>query len=444
MHIIAVGINYKTAPVEIREKLAFTESELLEAMSTLKDRKSILENVILSTCNRTVIFAVVDQLHTGRYFIQQFLSDWFSIDKEIFAPYIVSYENESAVEHIFRLSCGLESMIVGETQILGQIRNVFLEAQANKLTGTIFNELFKQAITFGKRCQRDTAINENAVSVSYAAVELAKQTLSDIKNKHIAIIGAGKMGELAAKNLYGAGANQVTVINRTKEKAERLAEQFNGIAKTTEELSATLSDVDIVISSTGARGYVVTKQHIEKALEQRNKPLFLIDIAVPRDIDPSIKDLENIHLYDIDDLYNTVDQNLESRKEAAKQIEEWIGEEIEAFYEWVQTLGVVPIINALREKALAIQKETMDSIERKIPDLTDRERKVLNKHTKSIVNQLLKQPILQAKDLAGEPNAEEALALFMRIFAIDESVYESAIQIKNTTEKKSELSMINS
>ena len=443
MHIIAVGINYKTAPVEIREKLAFTESELKDAMTALKERKSILENVILSTCNRTVIFAVVDQLHTGRYFIQQFLSDWFSIDKEEFAPYIIVHENESAVEHLLRLCCGLESMIVGETQILGQIRTAFLEAQDNKLTGTIFNELFKQAITFGKRCQRDTSINENAVSVSYAAVELSKKTLTDLKDKHVVIIGAGKMGELAAKNLYGAGANHVTVINRTKEKAEILANKFNGTAKSTEELEETLVDADIVISSTGSRDYVVTEEQVEKIAQERNeKPLFLVDIAVPRDIDPNIGNLENVHLYDIDDLHQTVDQNLEARKEAAKQIEGWIGEEIAVFYEWVQTLGVVPIINALREQALSVQKETMKSIERKIPDLTDRERKVLNKHTKSIVNQLLKQPILQAKDIAGEPNADEALALFMRIFAIDESVYETAIQIRKTTSKESELSAV--
>ena len=228
-------------------------------------------------------------------------------------------------------------------------------------------------------------------------------------------------------------------INRTKEKAEILANKFNGTAKSTEELEETLVDADIVISSTGSRDYVVTEEQVEKIAQERNeKPLFLVDIAVPRDIDPNIGNLENVHLYDIDDLHQTVDQNLEARKEAAKQIEGWIGEEIAVFYEWVQTLGVVPIINALREQALSVQKETMKSIERKIPDLTDRERKVLNKHTKSIVNQLLKQPILQAKDIAGEPNADEALALFMRIFAIDESVYETAIQIRKTTSKESE------
>ncbi|GAE92656.1 glutamyl-tRNA reductase [Gracilibacillus boraciitolerans JCM 21714] len=228
MHILAAGINYRTAPVEVREMLAFKEERLPEAMTELNDRKSILENVILSTCNRTEIYAVVDQLHTGRYFIKQFLADWFGIDKEEFLPHIIIYENEAAIEHLFRLSCGLESMIMGETQILGQVKQSFLLAQQHKITGTIFNELFKQAITHGKRSQRETMIGENAVSVSYAAVELAKKIFTDLREKHIVVIGAGKMGELAAKNLYGSGAEKITVVNRTLDKAAQLAAQFQG------------------------------------------------------------------------------------------------------------------------------------------------------------------------------------------------------------------------
>ncbi|WP_066194468.1 MULTISPECIES: glutamyl-tRNA reductase [Gracilibacillus] len=429
MHIIAAGINYKTAPLEVRELLAFREDTLVEAMTALNKQKSILENVILSTCNRTEVYAVVDQLHTGRYFIKQFLADWFEIDKEDFIPHIIIYEKEAAVEHLFRLTCSLESMVMGETQILGQVRKTFLAAQHHQLTGTIFNELFKQAITIGKKAHRSTAIGENAVSVSYAAVELAKKLFQDLKNKHVMIIGAGKMGELAAKNVYGSGANQVTVVNRTIEKARQLAEQFNGEACTVQGLVHSLKEADIVISSTGSDQYVVTKEMYQQvASERRGRPIFFVDIAVPRDLDPALADLEDVFLYDIDDLQHVVDTNKQVRQTASMEIELWIEEEIIAFNEWLGTLGVVPVITALREQALSIQQETMKSIERKIPELTERERKVLNKHTKSIVNQLLKQPILQAKEFAGREDAQETLDLFMKIFNIEDQVVEQTKQ----------------
>jgi glutamyl-tRNA reductase len=423
VHIVVVGVNYKTAPVEIREKLTFSESELVDAMKQLQQRKSILENVILSTCNRTEVYAVVDQLHTGRYYIKSFLADWFHMEIDALTPYLNIMENEAAVEHLFRVASGLDSMILGETQILGQVKSSYLLAQENGTIGTIFNHLFKQAVTFAKRAHSETEIGANAVSVSYAAVELAKKIFGDLSSKRILIIGAGKMGELAAQNLYGSGVKKVTVVNRTLEKAQQLAEKFSGTAKSLCELSCALLEADIVISSTGAKDYIITKEmmvHVEKM--RKGRPLFMVDIAVPRDLDPAIAELESVFLYDIDDLEGIVQANLEERKKAAEQIERMIGAELVAFQQWLHTLGVVPVIAALREKALAIQAETMRSIERKLPHLSERDRKVLNKHTKSIINQLLRDPILRAKELAAEPNAEEALQLFMKIFNIEDAV----------------------
>jgi glutamyl-tRNA reductase len=423
VHIVVVGVNYKTAPVEIREKLTFSESELVDAMKQLQQRKSVLENVIVSTCNRTEVYAVVDQLHTGRYYIKSFLADWFHMEIDALTPYLNIMENEAAVEHLFRVASGLDSMILGETQILGQVKSSYLLAQENGTIGTIFNHLFKQAVTFAKRAHSETEIGANAVSVSYAAVELAKKIFGDLSSKRILIIGAGKMGELAAQNLYGSGVKKVTVVNRTLEKAQQLAEKFSGTAKSLCELSCALLEADIVISSTGAKDYIITKEmmvHVEKM--RKGRPLFMVDIAVPRDLDPAIAELESVFLYDIDDLEGIVQANLEERKKAAEQIERMIGAELVAFQQWLHTLGVVPVIAALREKALAIQAETMRSIERKLPHLSERDRKVLNKHTKSIINQLLRDPILRAKELAAEPNAEEALQLFMKIFNIEDAV----------------------
>lgn len=420
MHILVVGVNYRTAPVEIREKLSFQAAQLEEAMTTLQKQKSVLESVIVSTCNRTEIYAVVDQLHTGRYYIKKFMADWFQLEVGDISPYLSIFEQDGAIEHLFRVPCGLDSMVIGETQILGQIRDSFLQAQEVKATGTIFNELFKQVITLAKRAHSETTIGGNAMSVSYAAVELGKKIFGELNDCHVLILGAGKMGELALQNLYGSGARKVTVMNRTFEKAEMMAQKYMGHAKPLSEMQCALLDADILISSTGASEYVITKDMIARVEKMRcGRPLFIVDIAVPRDIDPAIDELESVFLYDIDDLQGVVEANRAERLKEAEKIEIMIEEEIVLFKTWMNTLGVVPLLSKLREKAAVIQSETMQSIERKIPTLTDREQKVINKHTKSIINQLLKDPILVAKELAGEDGAEEKLALFAKIFNLD-------------------------
>ncbi|HGH1673281.1 TPA: glutamyl-tRNA reductase [Bacillus cereus] len=426
MHILVVSVNYRTAPVEFREKLTFQAAELERAMTTLQNQKSVLENVIVSTCNRTEIYAVVDQLHTGRYYIKKFLADWFQLEIEEVAPYLTIFEQDGAIDHLFRVTCGLDSMVVGETQILGQIKDSFLEAQQVKATGTIFNELFKQVITLAKRAHSETTIGESAMSVSYAAVELGKKIFGELTDCHVLILGAGKMGELALQNLYGSGARKVTVMNRTLSKAEVMAEKYMGHAKSLSELQCALLEADILISSTGASEYVITKEMMTKVEKMRSgRPLFMVDIAVPRDIDPAIDELEGSFLYDIDDLQGVVEVNRAERLKEAEKIQFMIEEEIVLFKTWLSTLGVVPLIAALRDKALAIQSETMVSLERKIPNLSDREKKVISKHTKSIINQLLKDPILVAKEIAAEEGASEKLALFAKIFDLETEEVES-------------------
>lgn len=252
MHILKVGFTYKTAPIEIREKLVFSADSIKEAMRSLNEQKSVLENVIISTCNRTEIYVVVDQIHTGRYYVKQFLADWFQIEKEEFSPYLQILENEGAVEHLLRVGVGLNSMVIGETQILGQMRNAFLTAQEIETTGTIFNELFKRAVTFAKRAHKETGISSQAVSISYAAVELAKKIFGQIDDKHVVINGAGEMAELALENLYGSGVNNITVVNRTLENAERIAKRYKADAKESSELKSVLKTADILISSTAS------------------------------------------------------------------------------------------------------------------------------------------------------------------------------------------------
>ncbi len=438
MHILVSSLNYKSTPVEIREKFTFQGEERISAIDRLKNTKSILEGVIVSTCNRTEIYAVVDQLHTGKYYLKSFLAQWFELPIEEFIDYLDIYENDHAIEHLFRVTCGLNSMVVGETQILGQIKESFLLAQEQYATGTVFNQLFKQAITFAKRAHTETSIGENAVSVSYAAVELGKKIFGDFKNKHVLIFGAGKMSELTGKHLHANGVGKVTVINRTMAKAIELADKLLGHARPLNELTEALIDADILISSTGAKHYVVTKEMVASIIKKRKgRPLFMVDIAVPRDLEPSLSELESVYLYDIDDLEGIVAANLDERKREAEKIELMIDNEIIDFKTWLSTLGVVPIITSLRSKALTVQAETLASIERKLPNLTDRDKKVLNKHIKSIVNQLLRDPIVAVKELAAEPNAEESLALFTRIFALENQACEekeSCSQLEENTE----------
>lgn len=439
MHTLVVGVNYRSAPVSIREKLSFIESELPQAMQALQQQKSILENVIVSTCNRTEIYAVVDQLHTGRFYVKQFLASYFDIPMEEFSQYLFLHEQDEAIDHLFRVTAGIDSMVLGETQILGQVKSSFLAGQEIGTTGTVFNQLFKQAVTLAKRAHNETAIGENAVSVSYAAVELGKKIFGSLKNKHVVILGAGKMGELAIKNLQGSGADRITVINRTFEKAEVLADKFGGMAKPLNQLQCALLEADILISSTGSTDFVIDlelMQFVEKL--RKGKPLFMVDIAVPRDMDPRIGDLQNVFLYDIDDMQGIVEANLAERERAAKQIAGMIELEAEQFNDWLGTLGVVPVISALREKALGIQAETMESIENKMPDLTDREKKILNKHTKSIINQLLKEPILQAKEMGTAKKSREQLELFMQIFGIEDEVEEQREKQALATRQKAE------
>jgi len=420
MFIITVGLNYKTAPVEIREQLSFQEAELIAAMATLKKRKSILENVIVSTCNRTEIYAVVDQLHTGRYYIKEFFAEWFHIERENFESHLYIYENQKAVEHLFNVSCGLDSMVIGETQILGQVRSSFFKAQEANSVGTVFNQLFKQAITVAKKAHTETDISSNAVSVSYAAVELAKKVFGQLHDKHILIIGAGKMGKITIQNLLGSGAGKISVVNRTVEKATDLADEIGGKAYSLESLPSCLNEADIVISSTGSNHYVIHADMMASVEKMRKgRPMLIIDIAVPRDIDPKIDQLDSVFLYDIDDLEDVVEANLQERQRAAMKIHSFIKDEMAEFQDWINTLGVVPLISSLREKALNIQAEVMKSLERKLPDLTERERKIIGKHMKSIINQMLKDPILQIKELAAGPEGEQALHYFGQIFQLE-------------------------
>ncbi len=434
---MVIGLNYRTAPIEIRERFTFEDDTIGIALEKLKNTKSVLEAVILSTCNRVEVYAIVDQLHTGEHFIKKFLSQWFDMDKSRFTPFLDIKVNAEATEHLFRVVNGLDSMILGETQILGQVRHAFLTAQQYQTTGILFNQLFKQAITFAKKVHTETGIDANAVSVSYAAVELAKKIYESLDDKAVLIVGAGETSELTAIHLFSHGVKQVMVANRTLDKAKELANTFKGIPYTLDQLAIALERADIVISSTGASTAIIDRELVSKVMKNRgDKPLFFIDIAVPRDIAPEVNQLENVFLYDIDDLNGIVDINLKERQKIAIQIEGWIEEEVYVFYQWINTLGVIPLVAALREKSFKIQEETMNSLQNKLPYLNERELSVIRKHTKSIVNQMLKDPIMRIKEAAAEPEAKEMMEYFKSIFALNEELIKSNPVYENLSKQQ--------
>ncbi|GIP30056.1 glutamyl-tRNA reductase [Paenibacillus sp. J23TS9] len=443
MHIVVVGLNYRTAPVEVRERFTFEQNELPEALSQLMLTKSVMEGVVVATCNRTEIYVVVDRLHMCGYFIRSFMEQWFDIPREEFTQHLYIYEDQQAISHLFRVTCGLDSMVIGETQILGQVRTAFLQSQQEKATGTWFNMLFKQAVTLGKKAHSETSIGESAVSVSYAAVELGKRIFGMFDDKKVLILGAGKMSELTVKHLYANGAEEVIVANRTLARAEELASKFKGTPCTMEKALERLHEVDILISSTGAKDYVLDRAQVSESMKKRqSRPLFIIDIAVPRDIDPAIAELNNVFLYDIDDLEGIVESNLEMRRAEAAKIEVMIKEEMDEFYHWLKTLGVRPAIRALQEKSSNIHEETLQSLFNKLPELDEHQRKVIRRLTKSIVNQMMHDPINRIKEMTAGKNGNEALDYFTQIFALEEDLNETGqveSNLKQSSPAKSEL-----
>ncbi|MBB3111214.1 glutamyl-tRNA reductase [Paenibacillus phyllosphaerae] len=420
MHIIAIGFNYRIAPVELRERFAINEEQLPEVLEQISKLGGVQECVVLATCNRTEIYAVVEQINLFVSEIEGFLAQQFAVATDAFAPFLTLYKEEEAVSHLFHVASGLDSMIIGETQILGQVKDAFLLAQQREKTSSIFNKMFKQAITFAKRAQTETKINDHPVSVSYAAVELAKASVGDISGRNVVLIGAGKMSALAAKHLHASGSRHIRIVNRTIEKGVRLAEQIGGSAYAMEHLADCIEWSDLIISSTGSSDYIVTETMLTRAMGLRkSRPLLLFDLAVPRDIDPAGNAVTGVRLYNVDDLSLLVDKNLDARKEEAARIERMIVAEVHQMTAWLRSRQIHPLLAALQQKAGSVQEAALETMLRKLPELEPHEVSVIQKLTGSIVSQLLREPIAMLKEMAGEGQAEQAIALFSRMYGIE-------------------------
>ena len=393
MNIVVVGLSHKTASVDIREKIAFLPTQMEKPLHELTALPDITEGIIVSTCNRVEIYATTHDVAGGMSRIKRFLADYHNISLEILEPHLYSHHGEAAIRHVFRVASSLDSMIVGEPQILGQIKTSYGYAAEFKSSGIILNRFLHKAFSVAKRVRTETKIASSAVSVSFAAVELAKKIFGDLSDKTVMLVGAGEMCELAAKHFLNTGVRGVMVTNRTYERAVKLAEEFDGQPVVFEELFDHLHKADIILSSTGATHFIIGAKDVEEVIRRRKrKPMFFIDIAVPRDIDPKVNDVENVYLYDMDDLQGVVATNLEQRGKEAEKAEQIIDQEIGQYSKWLSSLEVTPTIVALRSRFDEIRQTELARTLANWKDLPPDGQKRLEALTSAIMNKMLHPP----------------------------------------------------
>jgi glutamyl-tRNA reductase len=415
MQLAIVGLSHKTAPVEVRERLAFDGNALRSALTSLIKRENISEAMILSTCNRVEVVAEGpdDRL------IRDFLCEYHNLQKDVVSQHLYTFKNTDAIRHVFRVTSSLDSMMVGEPQILGQVKEAYRVAADAGTIGMHLSALMNRAFAVAKKIRSETGISQSAVSISYAAVELAKKIFGTLNGKTVMIIGASKMGELAAKHLKRAGVSSVLVTNRTFERAVDLAKVFEGAAVPFEHFTDHIDRADIVISSTGAPHFIINRPMGEQIIHRRkNKPVFFIDIAVPRDIDPTVNEIDNAFLYDIDDLQQVVDANLSDRKKEAHRAEEIIDYEVQAFCTRMQSREVVPTIVQLRESLDRMRRDEIERNRKLLKDLTPEQQAAVDQITASLVNKILHQPISELKQAAHSPQGPEIVEIIRKIFNV--------------------------
>ncbi len=422
MNIIVVGLNHKTAPVEIREKLSFPEAVLPDALCCLGRLEAVNENIILSTCNRVETYATVKDVDRGIDWIKRFFLEYHNLDGEKYSDSLYAYHGREAVRHIFRVAASLDSMVVGEPQILGQMKDAFEHALDHKSTGLVLNRLMKKTISVAKRIRTETKIAESAVSISFAAVELARKIFGSLDGKSVMLAGAGEMAELAARHLVNNGVKNVLVANRTYERAVDLASEFDGRAVKYEDLVPEMAHADILIASTGATQYILSHKDMTRVIKERkNRPVFLIDIAVPRNLDPEINKIDNVYLYDIDDIQSVVESNIKERQKEAELAEDIISEEIDTFMAWFRSIDVLPTIVALREKAESIRTGELEKSMPRLGDLNEKQKKQIEALTQAIVNKLLHNPLVVLKKSAGDADGSGHVESIRTLFDLQET-----------------------
>jgi glutamyl-tRNA reductase len=420
MNLLLAGVNHQTARVDLREKLCSLLPEAEESYPLLLSFPEIREVLFYTTCNRVEVLCVTEVEAEAPAVLSGFFASHPEITPAVLADSLYLHRDQDAVRHLFRVAASLDALMVGEPQILGQVKQAYRVATEHQATGPILNKLLHKTFSVAKRVRTETGIGDHAVSVSYAAVALGKKIFGDLKGKNVLMLGAGEMAELALEHLQSQGAGDIVVANRTLERGVRLAERFGGQAVSLEEIESQLLSADVLISSTGAASYLLTREQVKAAMRRRKqRPLFMIDIGVPRDLDPGINDLDNVYLYNIDDLKEVVEENRERRHEAAVQAERLVAAETLKFMDWLQTLSVYPTIISLKEKAQAICQAELKKTLGHLGPLTPGQEQSLAVMTEAIVSKILHDPIIFLKGNHHRKRGEAELALVRRLFNLD-------------------------
>jgi glutamyl-tRNA reductase len=415
--IVIVGVSHKTAPLEVREALAFPRDGLASALRRLRESLGLSEAMILSTCNRVEIYGRRAGEGSAAA-LAGFLADFHGRTSEELAPYVYRVEGPEAVRHAFRVAASLDSLVIGEPQILGQVKEAYQIAEGAESLGSALNALRNRSLAAAKRARTDTGIGHNAVSVSYVAVELARKIFGELKDRRVLLVGAGKMTELAAKHLVRSGARATVLGGRTFAKAEELAAALGGRAAPFESLRQELAEADIVISGTGAPGIVIHQEDVEAARGTRLRPLFIIDIAVPRDVEPKIGSLSGVFLYDLDDLKSVAEANIRERMKEAAAAEAIVEQEVREFLAWQKSLDVVPLLVELRRRGDEIRKEEVARARKRLGALNPDQEAALDAATTSIVNKLLHPPTVALKEIAQNGRGLDQVALIRKLLGL--------------------------
>jgi glutamyl-tRNA reductase len=424
LHLIVAGLNHRTAPIELRERIAFTEARLPAALAALSSNPGVREAAIVSTCNRTEIYARMSSREDAREALLGFLANHQGIAREQFESHLYVHYEEDAVRHLLRVASGLDSLVLGEPQVLHQVRQAQATAQHSGTLGTLLHGLFRAAIFAGRRARTETHVSAGGFSIGHAAVDHSRSIFGELRGASILVLGAGKMSELTAKHLVANGVEVVFVANRTFERAQALAGKLGGTAVNYEEFPDHLVRTDIVISSTAAPIHVLTREMLLPILRRRRgRPLFLIDIAVPRDIEPSIGGLDNVFLYDVDDLQNVVADMARERSSEVERVEALISEEVKKFEAWWRTLTVAPVVSQIKKKHEAIRQEELARLRNQMPDLPESAWRNIDSALRSFMNKAHRDAvhrIKEATDSTSDPAQYDLVEAARELFGLEE------------------------
>ena len=419
MHLFLLGVSHRTAPVELRERLDFSSRDPGAAVEALASRPAAEESVVLSTCNRSEVYVAAGDVTRARDELIAFLSEFHQVPAQAFLPHLFDHRDTDAVRHLFRVAAGLDSLVVGEPQILGQVKDAYAAATERRAAGPLLNRLFHTSFAVGKRVRTETALGEGAVSVSFAAVQLARKIFGKLAGRRVLVVGAGEMGKLTAQHLRAQGVGEIVITSRTLARANELAAAVDGIAAPWSELMNVLAPADIVITATGSQTPILGRGHIESVMGRRRRdPLFIIDIAIPRDVDPAAGEIEHVFLYNVDDLQTIVRENLSRRGSEIERAEAIVDEEVGRFMSWHRSRGAIPTVVALRQRFEAIRRAELDRLDGKLAGLPPEARAKVDEVTRLIMEKLLLEPTEQLKALPDKDTQATYTEAISRLFGL--------------------------